>query len=64
MGSADIVPGVSGGTVALVLGIYERLVHNIRTAAGALGWALRGKWADARSRLGEVEWRFLLALLA
>ena len=25
MGAADIVPGVSGGTVALVLGIYERL---------------------------------------
>jgi len=26
MGSADIVPGVSGGTIALVLGIYERLL--------------------------------------
>ena len=26
MGSADIVPGVSGGTVALVLAIYHRLV--------------------------------------
>ncbi|MCK4266654.1 MAG: DUF368 domain-containing protein, partial [Thermoplasmata archaeon] len=26
MGMADIVPGVSGGTVALITGIYERLV--------------------------------------
>lgn len=26
MGGADIIPGVSGGTVALILGIYERLV--------------------------------------
>ena len=26
MGAADIIPGVSGGTVALVLGIYERLI--------------------------------------
>ena len=30
MGSADIVPGVSGGTIALITGIYERLVHAIR----------------------------------
>jgi len=29
MGGADIVPGVSGGTVALILGIYERLVSAI-----------------------------------
>mgnify|MGYP002624079800 CR=1 FL=1 len=29
MGAADIIPGVSGGTVALVLGIYERLVTAI-----------------------------------
>ena len=29
MGLADIVPGVSGGTVALILGIYERLIRGI-----------------------------------
>ncbi len=29
MGSADIVPGVSGGTIALITGIYERLVTAI-----------------------------------
>ncbi|MEO1496550.1 MAG: DUF368 domain-containing protein [Planctomycetota bacterium] len=27
MGAADIVPGVSGGTVALVLGVYTRLIQ-------------------------------------
>jgi len=31
MGSADIVPGVSGGTMALILGIYERLLNAIRS---------------------------------
>jgi putative membrane protein len=31
MGSADIVPGVSGGTMALILGIYERLLIAIRS---------------------------------
>ena len=35
MGAADIVPGVSGGTVALVLGIYERLLASIRAASSA-----------------------------
>jgi putative membrane protein len=29
MGGADIIPGVSGGTVALILGIYHRLVNAI-----------------------------------
>lgn len=29
MGSADIIPGVSGGTMALILGIYERLLNAI-----------------------------------
>jgi hypothetical protein len=30
MGSADVVPGVSGGTMAFILGIYEELVESIR----------------------------------
>lgn len=29
MGTADIIPGVSGGTIALITGIYERLIHAI-----------------------------------
>ncbi len=36
MGSADIIPGVSGGTVALILGIYERLIDSIHAVASAL----------------------------
>ena len=31
MGTADVVPGVSGGTMALILGIYERLLTAIRS---------------------------------
>jgi len=63
MGSADVVPGVSGGTIALVLGIYQRLVHAIRTGAGALGVLVRGRFADAFERMKAVEWRLLLPLL-
>ena len=29
MGAADAVPGVSGGTIALLLGIYEELINSI-----------------------------------
>ncbi len=64
MGSADIVPGVSGGTVALVLGIYERLVANIRQGARAASLLLRLDLRDGLRALRHVEWSFLLPLLA
>ena len=32
MGAADVVPGVSGGTVALITGIYERLINALVAA--------------------------------
>nr|WP_262910331.1 DUF368 domain-containing protein [Rhodoflexus caldus] len=34
MGAADVVPGVSGGTIAFISGIYERLLDAIRSANG------------------------------
>ena len=64
MGSADVVPGVSGGTVALVLGIYEKLITNVRGGAGALGALVRGRWATALLRLARLDWIWLLSLLA
>ena len=36
MGSADVVPGVSGGTMALILGIYERLLSAIKSVNGTV----------------------------
>jgi putative membrane protein len=64
MGSADVVPGVSGGTVALVLGIYPRLVDNVRRGASVLGRGLQGNLRGARHAFASVEWSFLLPLLA
>ena len=63
MGAADVVPGVSGGTVALLLGIYTRLIDTVRTAAGVLGALLRGRWRDAWHRLRSFEWSFALPLV-
>ena len=64
MGAADIVPGVSGGTVALVLGIYERLIRNVHTGAHALKEILQGRLTEAAATLRKVEWLWLLSLLA
>ncbi|WP_152190396.1 DUF368 domain-containing protein [Georgenia satyanarayanai] len=64
MGAADIVPGVSGGTIALVLGIYERLVHAISTASSALGALVRGDLRGTGRRLAAVPWVWVIALLA
>lgn len=64
MGSVELVPGVSSGTVALVLGIYERLVHAISTVASAAGSLLRGRLADAGRHLAAVPWVWVFALLA
>lgn len=62
MGSADIVPGVSGGTIALVLGIYPDLVAEIRGGAAALGDLARGRVGDAIEKLKAVNWWFLVPL--
>ncbi len=63
MGSADIVPGVSGGTVALVLAIYHRLVTSIRNGSSALGRLLRLDLRGGLAKLGEVDWFLLVPLL-
>jgi putative membrane protein len=64
MGAADIVPGISGGTVALIVGIYERLIDSIRAAASAPLALVRGDLAGVRARLREVDWLLVLPLLA
>lgn len=64
MGSADIVPGVSGGTVALILGFYARLVHNVHLGASVLGASARLDTERARERFRLIEWGFLLTLVA
>ncbi|MFV1961867.1 MAG: DUF368 domain-containing protein [Acidimicrobiia bacterium] len=64
MGTADLVPGVSGGTIALVLGIYEQLVESIREASSALGSILKADSAGFKDHFSKVEWSFLVPLLA
>jgi len=61
MGAADVVPGVSGGTMAFILGIYEELIQSIRMVGQPVFLQ-----AVFRLRLKEVfqilNWPFLTAV--
>lgn len=60
MGAADIVPGVSGGTMAFILGIYDELLDAIhRVDFGFAHRLVTMRWREA---FQTVPWRFLLAL--
>ncbi len=62
MGAADIVPGVSGGTMAFITGIYDTLVDSIR--AVDLEFARRVLRLDIAGAWRHVNGNFLLALLS
>lgn len=48
MGSADLVPGVSGGTIAFLMGIYEELIESIRILTGkTIQLLLKGRISQA-----------------
>jgi putative membrane protein len=64
MGAADIVPGISGGTVALVTGIYERLIANIGGGAQFLKALITGRLGLAGQWARKIEWAWLISLLA
>ena len=63
MGGADIIPGVSGGTMALIVGIYERLIASVKAGLTLPVTLLRG-WDAAKRQFFEVEWRLVLPLAA
>ena len=48
MGIADVIPGVSGGTMALILGIYVRFIEalkslNLKFVGPMFGWMSKSK---------------------
>lgn len=51
VGAADIVPGISGGTVAFIIGIYEELLQ----AIGSINFHTLFRW--------KFEWQFLATFI-
>lgn len=62
MGSADIVPGVSGGTMALITGIYERLLSAIKSVNSQSLKALLS--INLRRFFRLFHWKFFAGLFA
>lgn len=61
MGTADVVPGVSGGTMAVALGIYHQLLSAIASVNAKVIQALLR--FQLREALAQIHLRFLLSLL-
>lgn len=65
MGSADIVPGVSGGTIALITGIYAHLIESIsKIKFGFLKPLLKGDLGGFWDAfLEEIDFKFFIPLV-
>ena len=62
MGAADVIPGVSGGTIAFIMGIYDEFVGSIaKVDSEAFRLLLKGKLCDFWK---HINGNFLLALFA
>ncbi|HIF9277307.1 TPA: DUF368 domain-containing protein [Photobacterium damselae] len=62
MGAADVVPGVSGGTIAFITGIYDTLLESIRRINPKLISVLKEK--GLKGAFEHVNGAFLIALFA
>jgi putative membrane protein len=60
MGASDVVPGVSGGTMAFILGIYQELIRAIRSLDLRVLKYLSA--LKVREALNHAQWRFLVAV--
>jgi putative membrane protein len=67
MGAADAVPGVSGGTIALITGIYQRLISALTgltsdSIISLLESFLERDYGSVRDQLDELDFSFLAFL--
>ena len=62
MGAADVIPGVSGGTIAFIMGIYEKLLAAVKSIN--LEFLRKIASFQLRDALDHVPWKFLFVLAA
>jgi len=63
IGIAEVIPGVSGGTIALIVRIYERIIGSAANAVEAFLLLVRGKLQDAKVAARQIDWLLLLPVL-
>ncbi len=61
MGAANVIPGVSGGTIALITGVFERLIHAIKSF-NAQAFRLLIK-ADIKAFIRHTDLWFVVSIL-
>ena len=64
MGAADIIPGVSGGTIAFIVGIYPRLIAAISHGFSMLTSLAKGRLGEMRRHGASLEWGLVIPLAA
>lgn len=66
IGTAELVPGVSGGTVALVTGVYEELIASASHVVAAGRRLVTGpdRWPSARAELRRTDWLLVAPVVA
>ena len=66
IGIAEIIPGVSGGTIALITGVYTRIINSASDAVRGFlllfGFS-RVKLAESKNRFKSMSWALLIPLL-
>jgi putative membrane protein len=66
IGIAEIIPGVSGGTIALITGVYTRIINSASDAVRGFlllfGFS-KSKLAESRTRFKAMSWALLIPLL-
>jgi putative membrane protein len=60
IGLAEIVPGVSGGTVALIVGVYQTLIRSASNLVQTLVAGLRSGPAAVRSPWRDISWSIVV----
>jgi putative membrane protein len=66
IGIAEIIPGISGGTIALITGVYSRIINSAAEAFKGLALLAtfsKKNWIQAGQRFGSMSWSMLIPIL-
>jgi putative membrane protein len=66
IGIAEIIPGISGGTIALITGVYSRIINSAAEAFKGLGLLAtfsKKNFVQAGARFRSMSWSLLIPML-
>ncbi|MSZ17673.1 MAG: DUF368 domain-containing protein, partial [Actinobacteria bacterium] len=66
IGIAEIIPGISGGTIALITGVYSRIINSAAEAFKGLALLAtfsKNNWVQAGTRFRSMSWSMLIPML-